>query len=166
MATERCRICAEHAWIIDNEYLANGSAKALELCSKLGIGKSAFYRHIKSHVGLRPDTPPDRDAPIEWARAATNLAAAVESYGIIEDPSGILDIAILVGCDDVGQFVELAIAHQDGAINQHAVESMAFDLGLETGRRELATGLHPTVRTSAKLHAPEIFVGRRNVKRT
>jgi len=166
MATERCTICAEHAWAVDNEYLANGSAKALELCHSLGISKSAFYRHIKAHLPLRESRPPERPDAIEWARAATNLAAAVESHRIIEDPARVIDIAILVGSDDDGQFVEMAVVHQEGAVDQHAVESMAFDLGLETERRELVGGLSPTIRTSAKLHAPEIFVGRRNVKRS
>lgn len=164
MATERCRICAEHAWAVDNEYLANGSAKALELCDRLGIGKSIFYRHIKGHLSFRPSAPPEPKSPVEWVRAATNLAAAVEAYRIIEDPTRVMDIGILVGSDAIGQFVEVAVVHQEGAVDQHAVDSMAFDLGLETERRELAGGLSPTVRTSAKLHAPEIFVGRRNVK--
>jgi hypothetical protein len=165
MATERCTICAEHAWEVDNEYLANGSARALELCSSLGISKSAFYRHAKQHLQLRPGRPPEEPNALEWARAATNLAAAVESHKLIKDPAKVLNIAILVGSDEGGQFVELAMVHQEGAVDRHAVEAMAFDLGLETESRELVGGLNPTIRTSAKLHAPEIFVGRRNVKR-
>ncbi len=161
-SSARCSICSSaHRWAVENEYLANGSKPAIEICKSVGISQSAFYRHIKGHLQLTVARPPDNPSAIEWARAATNLIAAVEQYRIIADPAKVHDIAVLTGNDDQGQFVELAIIYSGDAIDMQAIHSMAFDLDIEIAEVDVVSGINPTKRVSAILHAPEIFVGRR-----
>ena len=159
---DRCSICSHHRWAVDNAYLSEGPAAARRLCAELGISQSAFYRHIKSHLGLAPSTPPTRPSAIEWCRAASNLAEAVERYRVILEPQRINYIGIHVGVDDVGQYVELAVTHTTGALDEHAVGCMCLDLGLDLEDTEVLSGLTPTRVLSMKLHAPEVFVGRRD----
>jgi hypothetical protein len=146
---------------VDNAYLSEGPAVAWTLCKELGISKSAFYRHIKSHLSLSTTTSPSGQAVIEWCRAASNLAAAVEQYRIIVEPSRVSYIGIHVGVDDAGQFVELAITYTAGALDEQAVSSMRFDLNLDLVDAEVLSGMTPTRMLSMKLHAPEVFVGRK-----
>lgn len=159
--TSRCSICTRHRWAIDNAFLAHGSAVAREICSTLGISKSAFYRHRDGHLPLSTTTPPADNEPIEWARATTNLAAAVEQYRIIKKPSGISNLAIVVGSDDQNQFIALTIIYSEGALDERAVKSMAFEIGLDIEDEELTSGIPPIRQMIAKLHTPEIFLGRR-----
>ena len=158
---ERCSICAQHRWIVDNAYLSEGPAVALALCKELKISQSAFYRHVKSHLSLITTTSPSGQAAIEWCRAASNLAAAVEQYSIVVEPAKIVDISIRAGIDDVGQFVGLFVTHS-GALDDDATMSMCIALGFGLETVEVVGGLSPTRITAVKLHAPEIFVGRKD----
>jgi hypothetical protein len=164
--TERCSICgSRHRWEIDNSLLAHGPAASRELAEERGITKSAWYRHRNSHMSLAVDTPPIDRSSIEWVRAVMNMAASVEAYRLIVDPTGIGDIAVLVGRDDLGQYIELAMIYTDGAVDGHQVQCMAHDLNLDIEDDEISPGIRPTRRMSAKLRTDEVFVGRRYEKR-
>ena len=157
--SSRCSICSQHRWAIDNTYLFAGPSAALDLCEELGVSKSAFYRHIKSHMSLCQTTPPEDRRGLEWCRASSNLAAAVERYRVIESPEAVVDIAIRVGEDDVGKFVGLFIIH-NGALFDDGVEKMCYDLGLIREEEEVIPGVNPTKSTSMKMHTEKVFTGR------
>lgn len=161
--TERCLICGSRdRWRIENSYLTDGSKSARALSEELGFSKSSYYRHIKSHMSVRVENPPINPSAIDWVRAAINIAAAVEAFRIISNPKGIGNIAILVGNDDLGQFVELAIIYLDGSLDNHQVECMAHDLNMVIDDVEISAGITATRSMSAKLHAPLISVGKRS----
>lgn len=153
--------CSRDRWSIENTYLSDGSGAAKKLAMELGYSHSAYYRHINGHISLSVGAPPVEPSAIEWVRATMNLSAAVEAFRIITDPKGIQNIAILVGRDDKGQFIELALLYTEGAIDTHQAECMAYDLNLDLEDDVLTPGITPTHRMSAKLYAPRIFVGRR-----
>lgn len=158
---ERCKICSNHRWAIDNTYLAEGSSAARALCDELGISQASFYRHIRGHLPLSVSTPPSEPKALEWSRAVVNLASAVEAYRIVKIPGDVGNINLGVGVDDGGTFIELIIIYSGDALDRKAVESMGFDLELEISFDEIVSGIRPTNKMSAKLHAPEIFLGRR-----
>jgi len=162
---DRCKICSRHRWAVDNIYLSEGSAPARALCDELGISQASFYRHIKGHLPLTVSTAPTTSKAIEWSRTAVNLASAVEAYRIVKKPEDISDLNIGVGSDDTGMFVELLIVYAGDALDENAVSSMAFEMGLEMSFVDLIPGLRPIRQMTAKLHAQDIFLGRRNVKR-
>jgi hypothetical protein len=157
--------CSRDRWSIENTYLAEGSGAAKRLALESGYSHSAFYRHTKGHLSVSVDTPPIDRSAIEWTRAVMNLAAAVEAYRIISDPAGIGDIAVLVGRDDQGQYIELAMLYTEGSVDRHQMECMAHDLNLDIEDDEISPGIRPTCRMSAKLRTDEVFVGRRYEKR-
>ena len=164
--TERCLICgSRYRWAIDNMVLSEGKPAGCRLAGELGFSTSGFYRHAKSHMALSVDAPPVDPVAIEWVRATMSLSAAVESYRIVVNPGGIDDIAILVGRDDLGQFIELALLYSEGAVDRHQVNCMAHDLNLDIEDEVISPGIRPTHRMSAKLRTDEVFVGRRFEKR-
>ena len=158
--TERCLICgSKHRWEIDNLILAEGKTTACKRAEKLGFSSSGFYRHAKYHTSLSVDSPPIQPSPIEWSRAAINIAAAVEAYRIITDPGGIGDISILVGKDETNQYVELALTYDEGAVDLKQIDAMSYDLNLDVKDIIITSGVIPVHRMSAKLYTPQIFVG-------
>lgn len=161
---DRCKICSNHRWAVDNTYLSEGSAAARALCDELGISQASFYRHIRGHLPLTVSTAPSGPRSIEWCRTTINLASAVEAYRIIVRPEDVSNINIGVGNDDDGAYVELLIVYTGDALDDKAVATMAFEMGLRISMEEMLPGLKPMWQMTARLHAPEIFVGRRNVR--
>jgi hypothetical protein len=162
---DRCKICSLHRWAVDNTYFSEGSAAARALCEELGISQASFYRHIKGHLSLTVSTAPKAPKAIEWSRAAVNLASAVEAYRIVKRPEDISNLDISVGNDNAGMFVQLLIVYAGDALDENAVSAMAFDMGLKMSFEDIIPGFKPTRQMTAKLHAEEVFIGRKNVKR-
>lgn len=157
--SERCSVCASRkVWAIENAYLADGTKAAVELCEQLDISQSAFYRHLRSHVGLRLNDPPESPTALEWSRAAINLASIPEK--LVVKPESVSNIAIITERDEEGLFVGLLIDHMGDALDLDylAVLEHRFDVERHTD----AVGMAPITRTLIKLHAPSVFVGRRN----
>jgi len=159
--SDRCTVCSgPNTWAVENAYLTEGSGTARSLCSELGISQSAYYRHIKSHLRPKVDHPPDNPNALDWTRATINIASAVDAYRIVSKPELISDIGIVVGQDDKGQFIELFIIHS-GGLDQDAVESMVFNIGMTVENTEISKGISPITRMSAKLHTHQIMMGLR-----
>lgn len=162
--SQKCSICGDgHAWKIDNAYLAEGPKVAKAIANELGISQPAYYRHIRLHLPMKMDSPPENPESLNWTRATINLAKAAEVYPILSKPEEVENLAIITESDEKGPFVALFVVAPENAINEAALNRMASDLGLDIQSKIVG---HPAIKIRrqilAKLYAPSITMGRRS----